>query len=55
MSTDQVTVTSFQERFTKCASCRSDARWMISGPMIGPTTSCDKHRPTWVRRAEMGR
>lgn len=42
-----VEVTRYRERYMKCASCRSDARWMING-----TTACDRHRPTWIRRAE---
>jgi hypothetical protein len=41
-----VSVTRYSERFTKCASCRSDARWMVNG-----TTTCDRHRELWIRRA----
>ena len=48
MSRD-VKVTRFHERFTKCASCRAEARWMVNG-----TTTCDRHRPTWERRAAAG-
>jgi hypothetical protein len=51
MNANEVTVTRFSERFTKCASCRSDARWMVSSPTHGRTTTCDRHRETWVRRA----
>jgi hypothetical protein len=51
MNANEVTVTRFYERFTKCASCRSDARWMVSSPTHGRTTTCDRHRETWVRRA----
>lgn len=36
----------FRERFTTCASCRAEARWMVAG-----TTTCDRHRSTWIRRA----
>lgn len=51
MTANEVTVTRFCERFTKCASCRSDARWMVSSPTQGPTTTCDRHRETWILRA----
>ena len=48
-----VRVIPFRERYMKCASCNSDARWMIFGPAdtgrFG-TTSCERHRPLWERR-----
>lgn len=36
----------YRERFVTCASCRSEARWLVDG-----TSSCDKHKDLWVRRA----
>ena len=52
----QVRVVPFRERFMKCASCKSDARWMIYGPddaRFG-TTSCERHRELWERRKSVG-
>ena len=46
-----VVVRRFRERDTKCASCSSDARWMV-GTTDEPNnaTACDRHQFTWIRR-----
>ena len=41
-----VTIRPYRERYMKCASCNSDARWMVNG-----TTTCDRHKATWIRRS----
>jgi hypothetical protein len=46
-----VTITKYRERYMKCASCRSDARFMIWGGYgINRTTTCQRHLKVWVLR-----